>query len=129
MIVKVTVTWGKEVFKNVEVDTAQSPLTFKTQLFSLTGVPPDRQKIMGVKGGLLKDDADWTKLGLKTGQKLMLMGSAEQVWTRLLAADERTLFAVCTVQKAYAKAVWYCSGAMLRNTALAAIKGSSSVFV
>ena len=82
MIVKVTVTWGKEIYKNVEVDTVESPLTFKTQLFSLTGVPPDRQKIMGVKGGLLKDDADWTKLGLKAGQKLMLMGSAEQVSTR-----------------------------------------------
>lgn len=78
-MVKVTVTWNKEVFKDVEVDTHQPPVTFKTQLFSLTGVPPERQKIMGVKGGLLKDDADWAKLGLKNGQKLMLMGSAETV--------------------------------------------------
>ena len=79
MGVKVTVKWNKETYNDVEVDTSQPPLTFKIQLFSLTGVPPERQKIMGVKGGLLKDDADWSKVGLKAGQKLMLMGSAEQV--------------------------------------------------
>ena len=50
---------------------------FKHQLFSLTGVPPERQKIM-VKGGMLKDDADMAKLGLKEGQKLMIMGSADK---------------------------------------------------
>ena len=32
---------------------------------SLTGVPIERQKIMGVKGGVLKDDADMSKLGMK----------------------------------------------------------------
>ena len=30
-----------------------------------------------VKGGLLKDDADMSKLGLKDGQALMMMGTAE----------------------------------------------------
>ena len=74
---KVEVKWGKEVFKDVEIDMEQPPSVFKTQLFSLTGVPPERQKIMGVKGGLLKDDADWAKLGLKPGQKLTMMGTAE----------------------------------------------------
>ena len=44
----------------------------------LTGVPPERQKIMGVKGGTLKDDADLSALGIKAGQNLMLMGSAEK---------------------------------------------------
>lgn len=43
-----------QVFKDVEIDTEQPPAVFKMQLFSLTGVPPERQKIMGVKGGLLK---------------------------------------------------------------------------
>ena len=79
MGVKCTVTWGKQVFKDVEVDTSQTPETFKSQLFSLTGVPPDRQKIMGLKGGLLKDSADWQAVGLKPGQKLMLMGTADKV--------------------------------------------------
>jgi ubiquitin carboxyl-terminal hydrolase 14 len=76
--VNVTVKWGKETYE-VEVDQEQPPAALKAQLFSLTGVPPERQKIMGVKGGLLKDDADWAKLGLKAGQKLTMMGTADKV--------------------------------------------------
>lgn len=49
----VSVKWQKEVFPAVEIDTSQSPYLFKCQLYDLTGVPPERQKIM-VKGGLLK---------------------------------------------------------------------------
>lgn len=48
-----SVKWQKEVFPAVEIDTSQSPYLFKCQLYDLTGVPPERQKIM-VKGGLLK---------------------------------------------------------------------------
>lgn len=63
---------------------------FKAQLFALTGVPPERQKIMGVKGGTLKDDADLSALGIKAGQNLMLMGSAEKAPE---APKEATVFA------------------------------------
>lgn len=58
----------------VEVDTTSNGETFKYQLFSITGVEPERQKII-VKGGQLKDDADMSKLGLKPNQTLMMMGS------------------------------------------------------
>jgi hypothetical protein len=75
---KVEVKWQKELFKDIEIDTAQPPLVFKVQLFTLTGVPPERQKIM-VKGGMLKDDGDWDKLALKPGQRLMMMGTADKV--------------------------------------------------
>ncbi|XP_042447095.1 ubiquitin carboxyl-terminal hydrolase 7-like [Zingiber officinale] len=74
----VSVKWQKEVFQAVEIDTSQPPLVFKCQLYALTGVPPERQKIM-VKGGLLKDDADWATLGIKEGQKLMMMGTADEI--------------------------------------------------
>ncbi|XWS12047.1 hypothetical protein CRYUN_Cryun37aG0057100 [Craigia yunnanensis] len=74
----VNVKWQKEVFKAVEIDTSQPPNVFKCQLYDLTGVPPERQKIM-VKGGLLKDDADWSTVGVKQGQKLMMMGTADDV--------------------------------------------------
>ena len=49
------------------------------QLFSLTGVPPGRQKIMGFPKakGLLKDDADWATVGLKPNLKITMMGTAE----------------------------------------------------
>ncbi|KAF1929379.1 cysteine proteinase [Didymella exigua CBS 183.55] len=58
----------------VEVDTTSNGETFKYQLFSITGVEPERQKII-VKGGQLKDDADMSKLGLKSGQTIMMMGT------------------------------------------------------
>lgn len=74
----VDVKWQKETFKGIEIDTSESPAVFKSQLFSLTGVEPDRQKIM-VKGGLLKDDTSWAKAGIKSGQRLMMMGSADIV--------------------------------------------------
>jgi hypothetical protein len=38
----------------VDVDTSLPALVFKSQLFTLTGVPPERQKIMGVKNPPLK---------------------------------------------------------------------------
>lgn len=49
------VKWGKELFNNVEANTDEDPLLFKAQLFALTGVQPQRQKVM-LKGTTLKDD-------------------------------------------------------------------------
>eukprot|EP00262_Sarcandra_glabra_P009459 TRINITY_DN23859_c0_g1_i1.p1 TRINITY_DN23859_c0_g1~~TRINITY_DN23859_c0_g1_i1.p1 ORF type:complete len:475 (-),score=104.92 TRINITY_DN23859_c0_g1_i1:490-1914(-) len=74
----VSVKWQKELFPAVEIDTSQPPLVFKCQMYDLTGVPPERQKIM-VKGGLLKDDADWSTVGVKEGQRLMMMGTADEI--------------------------------------------------
>lgn len=76
-VVKLSVKWGKESFSDVEVDLSSPPLVFKSQLFALTNVPPDRQKVM-IKGVLLKDD-DWGKAAPKDGATVMLMGSAEAV--------------------------------------------------
>ncbi|KAG6002396.1 hypothetical protein E4U21_003127 [Claviceps maximensis] len=59
---------------DVEIDPSSTGEDFKLQLFSLTNVEPDRQKIL-IKGGQLKDDADMSKLGLKDGQILMMMGT------------------------------------------------------
>mmetsp|Transcript_11570 Transcript_11570/g.23128 ORF Transcript_11570/g.23128 Transcript_11570/m.23128 type:complete len:492 (-) Transcript_11570:40-1515(-) len=78
-VIKITVKWQKETFNDVEIDQSKPPSLFKTQLFSLTGVPPERQKIIGFKGGLLKDDADWAAVGAKDGLKVTMMGTAEKV--------------------------------------------------
>ena len=80
MSVPVTVKWGKENY-DVNVDTTEAPTVFKFQMYSLTGVQPERQKIM-IKGSTLKDDSDWAKLALKPGQKLMMMGTADKVITK-----------------------------------------------
>jgi len=85
---QVKVSWNKQLYE-VDVDMEQPPLVFKTQLFTLTGVPPERQKIM-VKGGALKDDEDWSKLKLKEGQKLMMIGTAGELPK---APEKETVFA------------------------------------
>jgi ubiquitin carboxyl-terminal hydrolase 14 len=59
---------------DVELDPTSLGEVFKFQLYSLTGVEPDRQKIL-VKGGQLKDDTDLSKLGAKPGQTFMMMGT------------------------------------------------------
>jgi hypothetical protein len=51
------VKWGKENFPSVEVNTDEEPLLFKAQLFALTGVQPERQKVL-CKGIALKDE-EW----------------------------------------------------------------------
>ena len=59
----VKVKWGKEVFNDVEANTDEDPALFKAQLFALTGVQNDRQKVM-VKGVTLKDNA-WGTMQIK----------------------------------------------------------------
>lgn len=69
----VTVAHGGKKY-NIDVDLTSNGETFKFQVYSVSGVEPERQKII-VKGGQLKDDADMSKLGLKANQKLMLIGT------------------------------------------------------
>lgn len=53
----VKVKWGRENFPGIDVNTDEEPLLFKAQLFALTGVQPERQKVM-CKGLALKD-SEW----------------------------------------------------------------------
>ncbi|CAG5096556.1 Oidioi.mRNA.OKI2018_I69.XSR.g14675.t1.cds [Oikopleura dioica] len=72
----VNIKWGKEKFNDITVNTDEAPEIFKAQLFALTNVPPERQKIM-IKGGVLKDSWDNFQGKLKNGAMIMLMGSAD----------------------------------------------------
>lgn len=76
---------------DVEVDPTSTGEEFKFQVYSLTGVEPERQKIL-VKGGMLKDDADMSKLGLKAGQSLMLMGTASGSGAEIVKPKEKIKF-------------------------------------
>ena len=58
----------------IELDTTSNGETLKYQMFSLTGVEPERQKIL-VKGGQLKDDTPLSSLKAKPGQTYMMMGT------------------------------------------------------
>ncbi|KAL3197094.1 hypothetical protein MRX96_045022 [Rhipicephalus microplus] len=50
-------------------------MLFKAQLFALTGVEPDRQKVL-IKGSVLKDH-EWGNIQLKDGAVVLLMGTKE----------------------------------------------------
>ncbi|PNS14805.1 Ubiquitin carboxyl-terminal hydrolase 6 [Sphaceloma murrayae] len=58
----------------VDLDPEAVGETFKMQLYSLTNVEPERQKIL-VKGGQLKDDTPLASLNAKKGQTFMMMGT------------------------------------------------------
>jgi len=68
------VRWGGKKL-NVEANVNDTPLTLKAQLFGLTGVPPDRQKII-IKGKSLSDHS-WNGIKVEEGATIMMMGSAE----------------------------------------------------
>jgi len=76
---------------DVEVDTEAAGEVLKYQLYSLTGVEPHRQKIL-IKGGQLKDDADMSKLGLKPGQHIIMMGTASNDQSVVRRPSEKVKF-------------------------------------
>ncbi|KAI1212798.1 cysteine proteinase [Annulohypoxylon truncatum] len=59
---------------DVEVDTDSTGEVFKFQLYSLTGVEPERQKIL-IKGGQVKDDTPMSKFNFQPGQSIMMLGT------------------------------------------------------
>lgn len=63
---------------DVDVDEEEKGEVLKMQLYSLTGVPPERQKIL-IKGGQLKDDVIISSLGLKQNQVIMMLGTAGEL--------------------------------------------------
>lgn len=73
---KVKVKWSKELFEDVEIDSNEEPMVFKAQLYALTGVQPERQKVM-IKGATLKDDS-WEKVKLRNGMTVLMMGTKDE---------------------------------------------------
>jgi len=73
---KIKVKWGKEIFSDVEVCTDEEPMVFKAQLFALTGVQPERQKIM-LKGAIL-GDTSWDKVKLRDNAMVLMMGTKDE---------------------------------------------------
>lgn len=111
-VYKVNVKWGKEKFSDVECNTDEPPMVFKAQLFALSGVQPDRQKIMA-KGAVVKDD-DWGNIKMKDGAMLMMMGSADALPQ---APVEKTMFVEDMTDQQLAKALEMPPGLMnLGNT-------------
>lgn len=62
--------WVKKKFENVELNTDEPPEVFKMQLFSLSGVSPERQKVM--IGGISLADNEWGKAVSKIKEVLKI---------------------------------------------------------
>ncbi|GET91002.1 ubiquitin hydrolase, putative [Leishmania tarentolae] len=73
---QINVKWGKENL-TMEVDLDSTVGLFKEALKAKTGVPPEKQKLMGLKPSMNKDDATLRAAGLVAGKTVMLIGSAE----------------------------------------------------
>ena len=71
----VKVKWGKEKLE-LELDPTEDPDTFRAQLFAMTQVPPDRQKLM-FKGKTVGET--WEGFTLKAKMAFLLMGTANEV--------------------------------------------------
>ncbi|THH28760.1 hypothetical protein EUX98_g5430 [Antrodiella citrinella] len=63
---------------DVVLDTDRPPVVFKDAIYQVTGVPPERMKVM-IKGGMLKDETDWKKVAPKEGQTFMVIGAAGEL--------------------------------------------------
>eukprot|EP00434_Breviolum_minutum_P000732 symbB.v1.2.000645.t1/scaffold7.1/size571927/13 len=83
--------WNKEEF-DVTIEEGSSVEVFKTQVWTLTSVPPERQKFLGFPCGMLKDSDDlMAKVAkMKPGSKVQLMGTPEG--KELKAPEEKTVF-------------------------------------
>ena len=57
--IKVSIKWGKQQFNDVEVNLQEDITLFKCQVYALTNVPVEKQKIMA-KGKIIKDDQAWS---------------------------------------------------------------------
>ena len=62
----------------MEMNTDEPTEVFMAQVFALTGVPPQKQKLLA-KGLALKVDTDLNSMKLKDGAQFLLMGGAEAV--------------------------------------------------
>merc|ERR1719383_1269005 len=84
--IKLKLNWGSKKF-DVEFDVTQGIDAFRGVIFSLTLVPPEKQKILRRKTNI---DSDEALLGLKDKAQLKLIGSAESAPVK---GDETVVFA------------------------------------
>lgn len=77
---KIKLMWNNVTY-DLEIDPAAGVPAFKRIVQEATGVPPDRQKLLGGKlwSGILRDDADLTKISFKEGSVVSLVGTADVV--------------------------------------------------
>jgi hypothetical protein len=71
---KVSVRWSRRSL-DLQLDLAAPTAVFKRALFELTGVEPERQKLMVKRVGMVKDAQNWDAYKIQDGAALVLMGT------------------------------------------------------
>lgn len=76
-LISVTVKWNASKY-DINIDLSSTVLLLKTQIFSITMLQPERQRLM-VKGKIMKDEDTLSAFGLKDGSLIMMMGTIGEV--------------------------------------------------
>lgn len=63
---------------DVEVDLEDDGITLKTQLYTLTGVPPEKQRLI-IKGKTVKDESLLSEFKIQANMTLILFGTAAEL--------------------------------------------------
>ncbi|KAG9346841.1 hypothetical protein JZ751_007188 [Albula glossodonta] len=87
MSVSVIIKWGGQEYTISTLSEEDTVLDLKQSIKSLTGVLPERQKLLGlkIKGKPAEDDIKLGTLKLKPNTKIMMMGSREESLEEVLA--------------------------------------------
>ncbi|XP_016112499.1 ubiquitin-like domain-containing CTD phosphatase 1 isoform X1 [Sinocyclocheilus grahami] len=87
MSVSVIIKWGGQEYSISTLSEEDTVLDLKQSIKSLTGVLPERQKLLGlkVKGKPAYDDVKLGDLKLKPNTKIMMMGTREESLEDVLA--------------------------------------------
>ncbi|XP_014220059.1 ubiquitin-like domain-containing CTD phosphatase 1 [Copidosoma floridanum] len=87
---KITVKWSGEEYPITDIEENDTVLSLKNKIHKLTGVRPERQKLLNLKfkGKAAQDNDIISQLGLKQGFKLMMMGSREEDIAEVSQAPE-----------------------------------------
>ncbi|XP_011497075.1 PREDICTED: ubiquitin-like domain-containing CTD phosphatase 1 [Ceratosolen solmsi marchali] len=88
--IKITVKWSGEEYSITDIEENDTVLSLKEKIQKMTGVRPERQKLLNLKfkGKPAQDSDIISKLDLKQGFKLMMMGSREEDIAEVSQAPE-----------------------------------------
>ncbi|KAJ3589929.1 hypothetical protein NHX12_010769 [Muraenolepis orangiensis] len=90
MSVSVIIKWGGQEYSIRSLSEEDTVMDLKQSIKSLTGVLPERQKLLGlkVKGKPAEDVVKLGSLKLKPNTKIMMMGTREEGLEEVLAPEE-----------------------------------------
>ncbi|XP_072923981.1 ubiquitin-like domain-containing CTD phosphatase 1 isoform X2 [Hemitrygon akajei] len=87
MSVSIIIKWSGQEYPVTKLTEEDTVLDLKEMIKTLTGVLPERQKLLGlkIKGKAAEDDVKLGMLKLKPNTKIMMMGSREECLEEVLA--------------------------------------------